>query len=155
MNFADHEASSGDFEPIPTATYPAVIYEYEEDTVRELDDDEVAGKDGAPKFPGERMIKWTFKLTEEPYEGRYQWTNTVLAGGGLGMLKSLILATGLYTQEEVDDPDFDFDPDTVLGEPVKLKVKKNPKTRHRDANNSVKAVLPADSSDVDSNDLPG
>lgn len=149
-NFGEVEASS--FEALPKGTYDAVIYEYEEDTVRELEDGEEAGKDGAPKHPGADMLKWTFKITEDGYENRRCWMNTVLAGGGLGMLKSLVLATGLYTEEQVNDPDFDFDPDELLGEEVRVKlgVSTNPRTKEK--NNSVRAVLPKDGTDKD--DLP-
>lgn len=150
-NFGEVEAQS--FEALPKGTYDAVIYEYEEDTVRDLEDGEEPGKDGAPKNPGADMLKWTFKITEDGFENRRAWMNTVLAGNGLGMLKGLIIASGLYSEEEVNDPDFDFDPDELLGENVRLRlgVSTNPRTKEK--NNSVKAVLPANSSG-DKNELP-
>lgn len=139
-NFADVEAQN--FEALPKGTYDAVIYEYEEDTVRDLNDGEEAGKDGAPKYPGADMVKWTFKITDEDYENRRCWMNTVLAGGGLGMLKSLVLATGLYTEEQVNDPEFDLDYDELLGEPVRVKLNVSVNPRTKEKNNSVKSVLP-------------
>lgn len=134
VNFADVEES--DFSPLPRGTYNAVIFECEQTETQN------EGKNPA----GTPMLKWTFQITDEEYKNRRAWMNTVLAGGGIGMLKALLKATGQFTDEELNADDFDLDPDDVIGAPVGLVITQGTNPNTGEKNHSVKRVVPADAS---------
>lgn len=145
--FADVEESSG-FDNLPAGTYNAVIYDSE---VREAGDD--------AKYPGNQYISWELNITEDGYEGRKLWYTTSLATTPkalenrtkvLSMLLGFLKACG-YTDEELNAPDFELDPEDLYGTPVKIVV--GIRKWNGEERNNVKRVMPADA-DASASDLP-
>ena len=63
------------------------------------------------------MLKWTFNITEpEEYIGRKVYTNTMLVQSSLWVLKRLLLAIGLGTEESLAG-EVEFDEEDAIGLP--------------------------------------
>lgn len=115
------EAESLDFEPLPENVYNAVL------------DGEVEAAEG----PNGLYWKWTFKITDEGYEGRKQFVNTSLSEKALWKLKEVFEAFGVSADTDTDD---------LIGQPVKLMVVQRvieKGNRKGELGNEVKQVLPA------------
>lgn len=91
------EEADNSFEPLPEGIYNAVL------------DGEVEVKDGqnGPYW------SWTFKITDEGFEGRQQWLNTSLSEKALWKLREVFEAFGYSADTHTDD---------LIGKPVKLMV---------------------------------
>jgi len=114
------EEAEDSFKPIPEGIYNAVL------------DGEVEVKDGT----NGPYWKWTFKITEEGYEGRQQWLNTSLSEKALWKLKEVFEAFGYPADTNTDD---------LIGKPVKLMVVQkviDGGKRAGDTGNEIRQVLP-------------
>lgn len=92
------------------------------------------GKDSKQPY-----LKWTFTLTEAPYEGRKQFFNTTLAPQGLFNLKRTLRALGY--EDEALDGEFEFEAGDVIGLDCTLVVV--PDTYQGETVSRVDRVLPA------------
>lgn len=130
------------YDPLPAGIYVAEVTDGEERT---------SGEDA--KHPGATYIAWEFTIQDEEYEGRKAWLNTSFVEKARGLLKGFLLGVG-YDEATLDSPEFEVDIDDIVGRQCKLVVSvgTNPKTK--EANNSVKRVLPLDDENG-SGDLPG
>ena len=127
------------FEPIDSGRYPAKVT-----------DGEIRSSGPQAKHPGSEYINWEFTIQEGAYEGRKQWTNTPIGhgecdcndwkSGALFGLNNLLAATEKWTKEELDDDEFEFEIDDVLGSDVSIAVVKE-KYLGEEVNN-VKRVRP-------------
>lgn len=107
LNFADTAEPVDGFELLPNGKYHCVITAAEMIETKGLMPPEGTAKNP----PGTPMIKLEFTVApDERYEGRKVWTNIILAGESLKILKSVLYALG-WSKDEVDSDDFTFDPD--------------------------------------------
>lgn len=135
INFADVTEVS--FDPIPAGTYRMEITGVEERAVK---------NEGGKNPVGTPMLNWEFTVKDGEYDGRHVWMNTVLAGGGLGQLKSLIRATGRFTDDDLNG-DLDIDPENdIVGAEVAVTVRIRKSSEYGDSNDvrSVKSLESAD-----------
>lgn len=140
----DLSATDAGFDPLPNGRYHVKITDYE---YRE------AGPEA--KNPGSPYINWELTVQAEPYDGRRLWLNTSLLPQALFGIKGLLIATGLYTEEQLNSDEFDLDPDEVLGADVKAVVVKT--TYQGEPTNNVKRIRPLSEEDEDASAslLPG
>ena len=97
------------FDPLPVGGYPCKITDGE---VRD-------SKDGpSDKNPSGQYISFEFTV-QPPHElaDRKTWRNAPIAGDGVGILKSILAATGKFTDEALDGP-LDFKIADVIGSDV-------------------------------------
>ena len=130
------------FEPLPSGTYSAIVFKGEL---------KVAGE--AAKHPGSNYIAWEFNITEEGYEKRKAWMNTSLVPTALGMLKRFLKAVG-YTDDELNNPEFELDIDEVTGRDCRLVVTEGVNPATQEPNHSVKRVLAPSAEAVEASALP-
>ena len=103
----DMTGVSTTFEPLPQGYYQAVVGKCEEKIAKES------------KNP---MLKWTFDITEpEEFIGRHAYTNTVLTKDSLWVLKRLLMALGLGTEESLSGV-IEFEVEETLGLPCTLVI---------------------------------
>ena len=93
------------FESLPVGYYQAVVEKCEE----------MLTKDKTKS-----MLKWTFSITEpDGFIGRKAFTNTVLVQNSLWVLKRLLIAIGLGTEETLD-VEIEFEIEDVIGLPCTI-----------------------------------
>jgi hypothetical protein len=129
---------AGGFKPVPAGTYDCYISGCEETESR------------AGKNPGTPMVKWEFTVSPgSEHHDRKFFLNTLLVQegdfGGLNRIKEILLAAG-FPEERVDG-DISFEPEEVLGAPVRCTVRVRPATEQYDESNDVRRVRPV--GDVD------
>lgn len=96
----DMTGVSTTFESLPVGYYQAVVEKCEE----------MLTKDKTKS-----MLKWTFSVTEpEEFIGRKAFTNTVLVQNSLWVLKRLLIAIGLGTEESLSG-EIEFEIEDVIG----------------------------------------
>ena len=101
----DMTGVSTTFESLPVGYYQAVVEKCEQKPT----------KDGT-----KQMLKWTFSVTEpEEFIGRKAFTNTVLVQNSLWVLKRLLIAIGLGTEESLDG-EIEFEIEDVIGLPCTI-----------------------------------
>jgi Protein of unknown function (DUF669) len=126
------------FQPMDKGVYEAEVTNVEVKTAKE----------GA-KYPGSQYLAWEFTVDDSAYpdyQGRKQWLNTVLVPSARPRLKEFLVGVG-YTDEELNDPNFEFEPTDIIGRRCSLMVVvgTNPKTD--EPNNSVRRVMPVGSTE--------
>lgn len=136
----DLSGTQGSFDVIPAARYQAKLTDAE---VRE------AGPNA--KHEGSEYINWEFTVSEGDHEGRKLWNNTPWShgscdcndwkSGSLFGLKAILKSSGIWTDEELDSDEFDFEINDVIGSDFTLVV--GIKQYQGDDQNEVKKVKPA------------
>ena len=104
------------------------------------------------KNPGSDMIKLELGvIDDEQWEGRKLWQNIVFTEKSKGMVKANLLALG-YSEDELDDPDFEVDADDLIGRQCQaiVNVKVNPDTKdlppaQQEQQNNIRRLLPVGS----------
>ncbi len=146
VNLSDTEA--GGFDPVPGGRYPLNVFDGE---IRE------AGPDA--KHSGSEYIAWDFTVAGGEFDGRHIWANTIFSHGdcdcpneatflkGLFALKGLLAATGIWSPEELDADEFDFDIDQVVGSLVVGAVRYKKSEEYGDSN-EIKRYYAADEAAV-------
>jgi hypothetical protein len=69
------------------------------------------------------MINWTFKVTGDFMKGRNVWANTLIHPDQLGNIKSMLRATGQFTDEELNASDFTIRPKDYINMELAVKVR--------------------------------
>jgi len=90
-----------EFEALPAGAYPMVL-------------DETEVREGSGEYP---YINWTFKIVSGEHTGRKQWLMTSLSPKATWNLKAALRALG-ETSPDLDNDDFEMDPDDYLGREV-------------------------------------
>lgn len=118
------------------------------------------------KHKGSQYIAWTFRVAVGDHTGRYVWDNTILSHGdcdcpneaefnkGLFKLKGLLAATGKWTEEELNAPDFDFEIEDVVGSTIAAQVGIRKSDEFGDANNIKNYKLVKEEEFASLDDLP-
>jgi hypothetical protein len=114
------------------------------------------------KHVGAEYIAWELTIQEGDYEGRKQWFNTPISHGSCECdnwtsnsfigIKSLLTATGMYTKEQLESDDFDFEIDDILGS-IFIAVVVIGKYQGEDSNNVKRVKAPSEVS-ADASLLP-
>ena len=117
----DLSATQGSFDAIPAGRYQA-----------KLSDGEIRISGDQAKHPGAEYINWEFTVTEGEFTDRKLWQNTPWShgecdcgnwkSGSLFGLKNILKATGIWSDEELDSPEFDFEINDVIGSDFTLTV---------------------------------
>lgn len=141
------EAVVKDFSAIPGGKYKVAV------TDAELKE----SKDGpSDKNPTGEYISWELTVQGGEYDGRKVWKNTPLGGEGLGFLKELMLASGEYTEADLNgDLDSDDIIEKVMGAILSASVsrRKKPDTDGKsddDFSNNVSKLRPYEDAVSDS-----
>jgi hypothetical protein len=134
VDFSDTEAMGGGFDPIPAAWYAVAIADYDTTETR-----------NEGKIPqGTPGINWMFEVDGGEYDTRKLWTNHWLHPKTLGFLKGLLLATGRFTEEELNQPltlDAVYEMcDRAVGAKVAARVKLRKANDQYDARNEIGAI---------------
>jgi hypothetical protein len=145
LNLNLSKATETTFEPIPTGTYNAVVFE--------ADMTETKGREGAKLPAGTPMLQLQFKVTDGEYENRRLWRTYPIPPKGYeneeamnGVLYGTLKALGV-----VDEPSkLDIDVDELNGLPCKIAVGQH--TYNGEIQNDVKRVKPA-GSDTEASDI--
>jgi len=125
-SFADVQETS--FEPLPAGKYECSVFEAEM-------------KEAGPnaKHPGSQYIGFTFNVTEEgEYQNRKLWHNVSLVPEARGMLKAFLKV--FYTEDELNDPEFEFEPGDLVGQPCVAVVRTGVNPNTNEPNNSVRRI---------------
>ena len=103
------------------------------------------------KHEGAEYISWELTIIEGDFEGRKQWYTTSFSHGthecdewtadALISLKALLAATGIWTPEELEADNFEFEIDEVLGSTLTISVIED--TYQGEPTNNVKRVKAA------------
>jgi len=91
------------------------------------------------KHPGSQYLAFTFNVTEDgEYQNRKLWHNVSLVPEARGMLKAFLKV--FYTEDELSQDEFDFEPETLVGQEcvAVVRVGTNPNTN--EPNNSVRRI---------------
>jgi hypothetical protein len=117
----DLSGTGSGFDPIPAGRYQAKITDGE---LRE------AGPNA--KHTGSEYINWEFTISEGEYESRKLWQNTPWSHGdcdcgdwkpgSLFGLKAILKSSGVWTDDELDADDFEFEIDDLIGSDFTLTV---------------------------------
>ena len=114
LNLTNIEVNS--YEALPAGMYVVTV------TGGEMR--ETKGGENSKLPSGTPMINWEFTVVDgvegEKYKGRKIWTNTIIHEKTLWNLKSLLLATGKFDDEDLADLDFEIE--DIIGETVQVKV---------------------------------
>ena len=135
----DLSGTQGTFDVLPAAKYEA-----------KLSDGEVREAGPNAKHPGSEYINWEFTVSEGDYDGRKLWTNTPFSHGScdcgdwkvgsLFSLKNILKSSGIWSDEELDSPEFDFEINDVIGSDFTLVVAI--RQYQGDDQNDIKRVKP-------------
>ena len=102
IDFTD--VKGGDFDAIPAGVYNIAVTDWSKTETK-----------NAGKIPaGTPGINWEFTIQDGEFENRKLWTNHWIHPNTLGFLKTFLLKTGRYTEEELESQ-FDLDPDRLVG----------------------------------------
>jgi hypothetical protein len=117
----DLSGTDAGFDALPSGRY-----------VVKVTDGELRTSGENAKHTGSEYINWELTVQTGEYEGRKVWQNTPWShgtcecgdwkAGALIGLKSLLTATGIWTDEQLNADDFDFEIDEVIGADVKAVV---------------------------------
>ena len=136
------EVEGGSYDAIPSGRYPLNVFDGEIRT----------SQSERAKHPGSEYIAWEFTVDAGDFEGRHLWENTLLSHGececgdeetfnkGLFKLKQLLQATGRWSDEELNSPEFDFEIDDVLGSKLAGQVRKTNSDEYGEGNTISKFV---------------
>lgn len=101
----DMTGVSTTFESLPVGYYQAVVEKCEQKQTKDK---------------SAWMIKWTFSVTEpEEFIGRKAFTNTVLVQNSLWVLKRLLIAISLGTEETLAE-EVEFEEEDTIGLPCTI-----------------------------------
>jgi len=136
----DLSGTQGTFDVLPAGRYQA-----------KLSDGEIREAGDQAKHPGSEYINWEFTVTEGDFEGRKLWQNTPWShgscdcgdwkSGSLFGLKAILKSSGIWSDEELDGDEFDFEINDVIGSDFTLIVAV--RQYQGDDQNDVKKVKPA------------
>jgi hypothetical protein len=130
LNFAG--VGDGGFDAIPAGFYVVAVTGY----------DEVETSESAKKLgPGVPGINWEFTVQEGEYQGRKLWTNTYFHQSTLPMLKGLLKASGLFTDEQLNGQ-INFEPDMLMR--ARLGVKVRVRNYNNEDRNDIQRFLTED-----------
>jgi hypothetical protein len=102
IDFSD--VTGGDFDALPAGAYNVAVTDWSKTETK---------KEG--KIPeGTPGINWEFTVQDGDFENRKLWTNHWIHPKTLGFLKTFLVKSGAYTEEDVEGQ-LDIDPDRVLG----------------------------------------
>jgi hypothetical protein len=126
LNFADtpDPKDDGEFQLLPSGKYHCEITGM------------TMGETKGGKAPGTPMVSCEYTILDGKYENRKVWDNLVLSTEALWKTKALLMALGL-TKEEIEDEDFEFDPEEYVGQELDVRVGKQKETADYDARNKV------------------
>lgn len=130
----------GVFDAIPSGRYQA-----------KLTDGEIRESKSSAKHPGAEYISWEFTVLDGDYEGRKLWQVTSLNHGSCSCknwkedslfgLKAVLSSSGIWTTEELNNEEFDFEINDIIGTDFTLIVAI--KQYQGEDQNDVKRVKPA------------
>jgi hypothetical protein len=133
IDFTD--VQGGQFDALPSGRYAVRVTDWSETETK-----------NAGKLPaGTPGINWEFTVQEGEYEGRRLWTNHWLHPNTLGFLKSMLKATGKFTDDQLDGKLEWNGPDDVLDAELVVKVSKRNSEQYGEQND-IKGYYPAGSS---------
>jgi hypothetical protein len=152
LNLTGADMSAGDFDPIPSGTYPATVTRFEENFTK-------GGEDA--KLPaGTAMFNVGFCINEGTTDkegnnvgGRWVWRNYIVAPAKVdgkpyehkkrmdGQLARFFTAVG-YTDEQVTSGDFAVDADDIVGRECAVVVQKYHNSYKDEMDNKVNGVKP-------------
>lgn len=148
-------AADAQFDALPAGKYLAKV------TGGELNTSE----SDTAKHPGSEYINWEFTIQTGEFEDRKLWSNTTVSHGdcdcndeekfnkSLGNLVSLLKATGVASDDDLESEDFELDIDDLIGKDVVLVVTQ--RTWDGELRNDVKRYRAAgDMATADSSLLP-
>lgn len=122
IDFTDVQAPS--FEPLPAGWYHVAVTDW----------NAVETKNEGKLPAGTPGINWEFTVQSGDYENRRVWENHWLHQNTLGFLKSLLAATGNYTEEQLSGPMPGFDPQDVIGAELAVKLSIRKSEQYGDSN---------------------
>jgi hypothetical protein len=142
------------FDPMPSGTYPAVVYEIEPCETTNPDGNLPVGT------PGYNV---QFKIDGGEYDNRRAFNRYWLPAADtdydakkratlLGMFSRFLLAIG-YGEKEVTSGKFKFDPDDAVGRECSVVLGIRPATEEYEAQNNVRNVRPRQASTAGDDDL--
>jgi hypothetical protein len=143
INLSDVEVR--DFEPLPAGRYIVKLTDY--------DQTETKGREGAKLPGGTPMINWEFtvksdaKSGDEKYAGRKLWMNTILHERTMAMVKGFLVATGIYTEADLNSGDFEFEPDEILEQADEMVAVVRQREYEGETRNDVRRMLPISSAE--------
>lgn len=112
VNFAETEVR-GAFEPVPTGWYHCKVT-----------DGEVKQSGENAKNPGAEYINFELTIQEGQFENQKLWSIASLLPHALFTLKGLAVASGRWTEAEVNSQEFDFDIEDFIGADVLVRASK-------------------------------
>lgn len=126
LNFADtpDPKDDGDFDLLPSGKYHCEIVGMEMTETK------------GGENPGTPMVKVECMILTGKYKNRRVWDNLVLSQKSLWKTKALLMALGL-TKEEIEDDNFEFEPEEYVGQELDVRVGKQAATGEYDARNKV------------------
>lgn len=136
----DLSGTQGSFDVLPAGRY-----------LSKLTDAEVRTAGPNAKHEGSEYINWEFTVIDGEFEDRKLWNNTPWShgscdcgdwkSGSLFGLKAILKSSGIWDDEELDSPEFDFEMNDVIGADFTLVV--GVRQYQGDDQNDVKKVKPA------------
>lgn len=136
----DLSGTQGSFDVLPAGRYQA-----------KLSDGEIRIAGDQAKHTGSEYINWEFTVTEGEFTDRKLWQNTPWShgscdcddwkSGSLFGLKAILASSGIWTTEELDGDEFDFEINDVIGSDFTLVVAV--RQYQGDDQNDIKKVKPA------------
>ena len=155
LNLTGADMSAGDFDPIASGTYPAVITRFEQSFTQGGENAKLPG--GTPMFNVGFAIKEGATDKEgNPVGGRWVWRNFIVAPAQVdgkpyehkkrmdGQLARFFTAIG-YTEEQVTSGDFSIDADDIVGRECAVVVQKYMNDYKGEWDNKVNGVKPISS----------
>ena len=100
----DFSGTSLGFDPVPSGIYICEVVEAEDGETGENS-----------KEPGAPKTTWTLSVAEGEFQGRKLFRTTTYSEGGKPFLMELLVATGLYTEEQLRDEGWDGDYEAIIG----------------------------------------
>ena len=71
---------------------------------------------------GNLSVKWQFRVSDGPFEGRFLWMYTTIEPGANQWALQAVLEAADVEAEEDDDGNIEFDTEDVIGSPVRIQV---------------------------------
>jgi len=102
------------------------------------DIEETATKTAGKLPEGTEGVTVEFTVLEGKYNNRKIWNNFWFAPSTLGFLKNMLVATGRYEMEDLEE-EIDVDWDTLIGAELEVKTKIKPETEQYDAKTEIQS----------------
>ena len=108
----DTRGAETSFTPLPVGTYLVTIADVEEQVSQ------------GPKTAGLPRLQWTYRVAEGEFTGKSirDWTIVYPDPTKNFAVRSILEATGVYEEEELDAANFAMDTSDVVGERVVIRV---------------------------------